>query len=64
MDCAYGRDSWLRNKIEGQGIVYIADIPCNLQVWLKEPKVGVPKRKNGRGRNPTRKQVLEQPLPF
>jgi len=59
MDCAYGRDSWLRNKMDGRGIVYIADIPCNLRVWLKEPKVGVPKRKKGRGRNPTRKQVLE-----
>ena len=59
MDCAYGRDSWLRNKMEDQGIVYIADIPCNLRVWLKQPKVGIPKRKKGRGRKPFRKQVLE-----
>jgi len=64
MDCFYGRDSWLRNKIDAQGLIYIADIPCNLGVWLERPKTGVPPRKKGvRGRNPTRRKVIEGPEP-
>ena len=59
MDSLYGRDSWLRNKIDKHDMIYIADIPCNLRVWLQKPKVGVPERKKGRGRPPTREQVLD-----
>ena len=59
MDSLYGRDSWLRNKIDKRDMTYIADIPCNLHVWLHKPKIGVPKRKKGRGRPPKRKQVLD-----
>ncbi len=59
MDSLYGRDSWLRNKIDKHDMIYIADIPCNLRVWLHKPKIGVPKRKKGRGRPPKRKQVLD-----
>lgn len=59
MDSLYGRDSWLRNKIDAQGLIYIADIPNNLGVWLERPKTGVPPRKKGvRGRNPTREKVI------
>ena len=66
MDDFYGRDSWLRNKIDTHDMVYIADIPCNLGVWLERPKTGVPPRKeNVRGRNPTREKVIEgtDPIP-
>ena len=60
MDCFYGRDSWLRNRISSQGLIYIADIPNNLGVWLERPIIGVPSRKKGvRGRNPTREKVIE-----
>lgn len=60
MDDFYGRDSWLRNKIDTHGLIYIADIPCNLGVWLERPKTGVPSRKEAvRGRNPTREKVIE-----
>jgi SRSO17 transposase len=60
MDDFYGRDSWLRNKIDTHGMMYIADIPCNLGVWLEHPKTGVPPRKQGvRGRNPTREKVIK-----
>lgn len=59
MDSLYGRDSWLRNKIDKHDMIYIADIPCNLRIWLHKPKIGVPKRKKGRGRPPKRKQVLD-----
>jgi len=65
MDCFYGRDSWLRNKIDQQGLIYIADIPQNLGVWLQKPKTGVPPRKRGaRGRHPTRLKVIEGPDPI
>jgi SRSO17 transposase len=60
MDSLYGRDSWLRNKIDTHGMIFIADIPCNLGVWLECPKTGVPPRKTGvRGRNPAREKVIE-----
>lgn len=60
MDSLYGRDSVLRNKIDAQGSIYIADIPNNLGVWLEPPKTGVPPRKKGvRGRNPTREKVID-----
>jgi len=60
MDSLYGRNSWLRNKIDAQGLIYIADIPNNLGVWLQKPKTGVPPRKKGvRGRSPTREKVIE-----
>lgn len=59
MDSLYGRDSWLRNKIDKHDMIYIADIPCNLRVWLQKPKMGVPERKKGRGRPPKREQVLD-----
>ena len=60
IDSLYGRDSWLRNKIDKHDMIYIADIPCNLGVWLERPKTGIPSRKPGvRGRNPTREKVIE-----
>jgi len=59
MDCLYGRDSWLRNKIDQHDMIFIADIPHNLRVWLQKPTVGIPPRKEGRGRPPSRKQVLD-----
>jgi len=60
MDSLYGRDSVLRNKIDAQGLIYIADIPNNLGVWLERPKTGVPPRKKGVcGRNPTRDKVID-----
>jgi SRSO17 transposase len=62
MDCFYGRDSWLRNKIDQQGLIYIADIPNNLGVWLQKPITGIPSWKKGaRGRHPTREKVIEGP---
>ena len=65
MDSLYGRDSWLRNKIDAQGLIYIADIPNNLGVWLQKPKTGVPPHRKGvRGRKPTREKVIEGTEPI
>jgi SRSO17 transposase len=59
MDCLYGRSSWLRNNIDQMKKIYCADIPCDQRVWLQKPTVGIPPKKKGRGRKPTRKQVLD-----
>jgi len=65
IDCFYGRDSWLRNQIDREDMIYIADVPCNIGVWLERPRTGVPPRKEGaRGRNPTREKVVEGPDPI
>lgn len=65
IDCFYGRASWLRNQIDREDMIYIADVPCNLGVWLERPTIGVPPRKEGvRGRNPTREKVIEGPDPI
>jgi SRSO17 transposase len=64
MDCFYGEQPWLRNEIDGSGMIYIADVPCDTQVWLHLPKTEVPERKGTCGRNPTREKTApEEPRP-
>ena len=61
IDCdeLYGRSSDFRAQLDGEDIVYAADIPSNLQIYLTKPKVGVPKKRTGkRGRHPKRLRVL------
>jgi SRSO17 transposase len=59
MDCFYGEQTWLRDRIDAEGMVYIADIPSDTRVWPNVPKTGVPARRGDRGRIPTRERVLE-----
>jgi len=59
IDCFYGRDSILRDRIDDGGMIYIADVPCDALVWRECPHTCVPQRKEGvRGRNPTREKVV------
>jgi len=44
---------------DSDGIVYMADIPSDTRVWLNRPRVGIPERKNNRGRIPTEPRVLD-----
>jgi len=63
MDAHYGEQPWLLSKLEGEEIVYMADIPCNTRVYLEYPEIGIPKRKGNRGRKPTKRKVLKgQPV--
>jgi len=65
-DDLYGRSTWLRDRLAGAGLVYMADVPCNTLVYLEKPVLGVPQREAGsRGPNPTRIQVLNnvEPVP-
>ena len=64
-DDLYGRSIWLRDKMDAAGILYIADIPRNTQVYLEKPASGVPEPKPGcRGPKPTRIRVLNDVEPF
>ncbi len=57
-DTLYGRSIWLRQQMDKTGIVYMADVPENTQVYLTRPTVGVPAQSRTKGRKPTRKRVL------
>lgn len=60
-DSFYGRDSQFRADLEQEGLIYMADIPENIQVYLDEPVVGVPKRTaNKKGRPCARWRVTNQ----
>ncbi len=60
MDCFYGEQPWLRNKLDEEGLIFIADIPRDTRIWLSQPKTGIPERNGKRGRNPTRERVLDE----
>lgn len=58
-DDLYGRSTWLRDNLDGAGIIYMADVPRTTKVYLEKPVLGVPERKPGsRGPKPTRLRVL------
>lgn len=59
MDCFYGEQPWLRSKIDDSGLTFIADVPCDTQVWLNLPKTEIPEKKGTRGRNPTIEKLAQ-----
>jgi SRSO17 transposase len=59
MDSFYGNQPWLLDRLDAEGIEYIADIHCDTMVWIDQPKIGIPEKKPGRGRKPTGVRVLE-----
>lgn len=64
MDCHYGEQPWFLTELEREGIIYIADIPCDTRVWLSKPDVGIPEKNGIRGRNPTVKKILSDDTPL
>ncbi len=61
MDSHYGQQEWLLADLEGQDLLYIADVPCDTGVWLELPRIQVPARKGNRGRKPTKLAADSQP---
>jgi len=59
MDAHYGEQPWLLTQLEGNDVVYVADIPCNTRVYLEYPEVGLPERDGTRGRLPSKLKVLQ-----
>ena len=41
-DDLYGRSTWFRRNAAQAGLVYVADVPSNTQVYLAAPTLGVP----------------------
>jgi SRSO17 transposase len=62
-DTLYGRSHWLRRKLAGAGLCYLADVPVDTQVYLDQPVVGVPVRTGGKGRKATKPRVLSAEKP-
>lgn len=61
MDSHYGQQEWLLAELEGDKLVYIADVPCDTRVWLQLPRTEIPQRKGNRGRKPTKLKADSQP---
>jgi SRSO17 transposase len=60
-DGLYGQDSQFRANLDDEGLIYMADIPSDIPVYLNKPEIGVPKTEPGkRGRPLSRPQVLSK----
>lgn len=57
-DDLYGRSQWLRHQLRTAEVVYLADVPADTQVYLRQPVVGVPVARGRKGRPPTLRRVL------
>jgi len=63
-DSLYGRSAEFRASLETEGILYMADIPANIHVYLSKPVMGVPAGVPGkRGRHCSRMQVINDSQP-
>jgi SRSO17 transposase len=64
-DDLYGRSGRFRRQMDEAGIIYMADVPENTQVYLTKPDFGVPAPRPVRGgRRPTRPRVLNGVRPM
>jgi len=58
-DSLYGRSSKFRHELRKEQLLYMADIPNNLRIYLEQPVVGVPEPQPGKkGRKAEQPQVL------
>jgi SRSO17 transposase len=63
-DTLYGRDHQFRADLNSENVSYAAQVPANTHVYLREPKIGVPKkRRDAPGRRCTRPRVLGRQQP-
>jgi SRSO17 transposase len=63
-DDLYGRANWFRAKMAGAGLIYMADVPGDTQVYLTCPKFGVPETPPGhKGHKYTVSRVLSDDKP-
>jgi len=58
-DSLYGRSGQFRHELHEEHLLYMADIPNNLRVYLEQPGIGIPEPKPGKkGRKAEKIQVL------
>jgi SRSO17 transposase len=62
-DDLYGRSQWLRHQLRTAQVVYLADVPADTQVYLRQPILGVPVPRGRQGRPPTHLRVLNGVTP-
>ena len=63
-DTLYGRSTWLRRRMAGAGLIYMADVPSDTRLYLERPVVGVaPLQPGRRGRRRCKPQVLSTEPP-
>jgi SRSO17 transposase len=63
-DELYGRSGWLRAKLDGAGIIYVANVPADTRVYLSAPRLEIPERPPGRrGPRIRRRQVVSEAGP-
>lgn len=62
-DELYGRSQAFRAALDADGLRYAVQVPATTLVYLKEPRVGVPRRRHRRGPAPKRLQVLSRSRP-
>lgn len=61
----YGRSHWFRATLDEDDVVYMAEIPHDMKVYLEQPTIGIPDVEPGhRGRKPSEPQVLDAPDPL
>ncbi|MHC4511180.1 MAG: IS701 family transposase [Planctomycetota bacterium] len=64
-DSVYGRSIQFRADLDAEGLVYMADVPANTQVYLSKPVTGIPETPPGKkGRPFTQWQVLSEDKPI
>ena len=64
-DSLYGRSHEFRAAVARRNIFYLADIPCDLEVYQREPRTGIPRtRKGAKGRPRKRAQILNKAKPI
>jgi len=54
MDSGYGRSLPLLRKLENRDIIFVADIPADMQIYEQQPILYIPAKKEGRGRPSTK----------
>jgi SRSO17 transposase len=58
-DSLYGRSSPFRHALREENLLYMADVPQNLRVYLEQPEIGIPQPKPAKkGRKVEKPQVL------
>jgi SRSO17 transposase len=57
-DAHYGEQPWLLAQLTREGICYMADIPCDTQIFTDCPHTEVPTRQGERGRHPTKVRIV------
>jgi SRSO17 transposase len=61
-DELYGRSHWFRATLDADDIIYMAEVPHTMKVYLEQPEIGVPEvGPDHQGRKPTQPRVLNAP---